>query len=55
MCMVCHDNPSIYKTFTFSDVLAEAIEKSHLVLIVVEDVRLIDPSYHDVVKGARDV
>jgi len=35
--------------------LAEAIEKSGFVLIAIEDVRLIDPSYHDVMKGAGNV
>jgi len=53
--MVVHEDPGVDKAMAFADVLAEAIEKSDLVLVVFEDGISVDPADHDVMQGTGDV
>ena len=41
--VVVHEDPGVDKAVAFADVLAEAIEKSDLVLVVFEDADLLIP------------
>ena len=53
--VVLHEDPGVDKAVAFADILAEAIEKSDLVLVVFEDGRSVGPADHDVMQGTGDV
>ena len=53
--MIVHEDPGIDRALTLRDDLAESFEEPGFVFVVSEDVRLVDPPDHDVVKGAGDV
>lgn len=53
--VIAHKCPGVDFAFTLRDCLAESFEEPGLVFVVSEDVRLVDPPDHDVVKGAGDV
>jgi len=53
--VIVHEDPGIDRALTLRDDLAESFEEPGFVFVVSEDVRLVDPPDHDVVKGAGDV
>ena len=55
MDMVVHEDPCVYGAFAIAHCLAEALQKSGLVLVVFKDCGLVDTPDHDVVKGTGDI
>lgn len=55
MGVVVHKYPGIDRAFPVDDVLAKPLKEQGLVLVVLEDIRLIDPAHHDMVQGAGDI
>jgi hypothetical protein len=55
MDVITHEDPGIDRAFALCDILTQALQKTGLVLIVLEDDGLIDTPHHDMMQGARDV
>jgi hypothetical protein len=55
MDVITHEDPSIDRAFALCDIPAQALKKTGLVLIVLEDNGLIDTPHHDMMQGAGDV
>ena len=47
-----HEDPGVDETFPVGNVLPEALKEPRLVLIIVEYLRLVDSSHHDMVQGS---
>lgn len=53
--MVVHERPGVDNTAAFAYAITEALQKTGLILIIIEDNGLVDPAHHNVMKGAGSI
>jgi hypothetical protein len=53
--MIIHQHPGIDGTFSFRDLVAQAVKETLLVFLVYEDWGPVDSPHHDVVQSTRHV
>lgn len=53
--MVVHERPGVDRAISLFDVWTKPFEKAGLVFVVSKYHCFVDPSYHDVMQGARDI